>query len=214
MAAARAAQVRVALANLIPLFPTRSGGLKNEVRLEARIFCASHHGTQKDGFEFTAVIGEVTVRLAEDGNDLRHLETELAVLVGERGPMTLRLVLLPFDRVCPNLDALSGKRSPVARAAYGAAHPEATLADPLHDRRTLVGVVVVGPARHRRGRCEALCARRHQEPGNPGCQNGAAGREEVAAVEYDDGHVSSSCNRAAAPPKGRQQAQDALDPTR
>src|SRR5215475_7648400 len=124
MAAARAAQIRVAFANLIPLFPIRSSRLKDEVRLKAGLFCASHYGTQKDGFEFTAVIGEVTVRLAKDRNDLRHLEPELAVLVGERGAMTLRLVLLPFGRVRPNLNALPDKRSPVACAAHGATHPE------------------------------------------------------------------------------------------
>src|SRR5262245_60097872 len=146
MAIARAAQIRVALANFIPLFPTRSGGLKDEMRLEAGIFCASHHGTQKDGLEFTAVIGEVTVRLTEDGNDLRHLETEPTVLAGERGSVTLRLVLLSFCRVRPNLDALPREWSPVACAAYGAAHPEATLANPIHDRRPLA--VVVGPTRH------------------------------------------------------------------
>src|SRR5438128_4058880 len=111
----------------IPLIPIRSGRLKDEMRLQAGLFCASHDGTQKHGFEFTAVIGEVTMRLAEDRNDLRHLETELAVLVGERGAMTLRLVLLPFGGVRPDLDALPGKRRPVARAAHGAAHPEAPL---------------------------------------------------------------------------------------
>src|SRR4029079_1294138 len=179
MAVARAAQIRVPLASLILLFPTRSGGLKDEVRLEAGVFCASHHGTQKDGLEFTAVIGEVTVRLAEDGHDLRHLETELTVLVGERGSMTLRLVFLPFGRVRPNLDALPGEWSPVAGAAYGATHPETTLADPIHDGRALA--VVVGPARHRRGRCEALRAGGQQKPGNPGCQNGAACGEEATA---------------------------------
>src|SRR3954463_13932342 len=104
MAAARAAQIRVTFASLIRLFPTRSGRLKDEVRLEAFVFCAPHHGTQKDGFEFTAVIGEMAMRLAEDRNDLRHLETELAILIGERCSMTLRLVLLPFGRVRPNLD--------------------------------------------------------------------------------------------------------------
>src|SRR3954469_25892762 len=114
MAATRAAQIRVALANLIPRFPTQSDRRKDEVRLQAGLFCAPHHGTQKDGFEFTAVIGEVTMRLAEDGNDLRHFETERPVLVGERGSMTLRLVLLPFGRVRPDLDALPGKRSSVA----------------------------------------------------------------------------------------------------
>src|SRR3954454_18597637 len=190
MAAARAAQIKVARANLITLFSTRSDRLKDEVRLQAGLFCAPHHGTQKDGFEFTAVIGEVTVRLAKDGNNLRHLKTERPVLVGERGAMTLRLMLLSFGRVRPNLDALPGERSPVACAAHGATHPEATLADPIHDRRALA--VVVGPARHRRGRCEALRARRQQQSRNPGCQDGAASSEEIAAVEYDGRHVNSS----------------------
>src|SRR3954466_13125559 len=104
------------------------------MRLEAGVFCAAHHRPQKHGFEFPAVIGEVTMRLAEDRNDLRHLETELAVLVGQRGAMTLRLVLLAFGGVRPDLDALPGQRSAVARAAHGAAHPKTALADPLHDR--------------------------------------------------------------------------------
>src|SRR5262245_31176823 len=156
--------MRATRANVIPLFLTRSGRLKDEVRLQAGLFRAPHHGTQKHGLEFTAVVGEVTMRLAEDGNDLRHLETERPVLVGERGAMALRLVLLPFGRVCPDLDALPGERRPIAGAAYGAAHPEATLADPLHDRRALA--VVVGPAQHRRRRCEALRAGGQQDPGN------------------------------------------------
>src|ERR1043166_6193025 len=112
------------------------------------------------------------MRLAKDWNNLRHLKTEHAVLVGERGSMTLRLMLLSFGRVRPNLDALPGERSPVARAAYGATHPETTLADPGHGRR--VFDVVVGSARHRRGRCDALRAYGQQEPGNPGCQDGPA----------------------------------------
>src|SRR5258708_6392399 len=135
MAPTRRAQIRATRANLIPLFPTRSGRLKDEVGLQALLFCAPHHGTEKDGFELTAVIGQMPMGLAEDGNDLRHLETDLTVLVGERGSMTLRLVLLPFGRVRPNLDALPGERSSVACAANGAAHPEATLADPIHNRR-------------------------------------------------------------------------------
>src|SRR5262245_27799436 len=144
------------------------------------------------------------MRLAKDGNNLRHLETERPVLVSERGAMTLRLVLLPFGRVRPNLDALPFKRSAVPCAAYGATHPEATLADPIHDRRALA--VVVGPARHRSGRCEALRVGGQQEPGNPGCQDGAASDEDVAAVEYDTRHVSSSKRRAVAAPTERQQA--------
>src|SRR3954471_270335 len=117
------------------------------------------------------------MRLAKDGNNLRHLKTERPVLVGERGSMTLRLMLLSFGRVRPNLDALPGELHSVACAAYGATHPEAALADPIHGRRALA--VVVGSARHRRGRCEALRVRGQQEPGNAGCQHGAAGGEEV-----------------------------------
>src|SRR5262245_33839734 len=138
------------------------------------------------------------MRLAKDGNNLRHLETERPVLVSERGSMTLRLVLLPFGRVRPDLDALPGKRSPVACAAYGARHPEATLADPLHDRRALA--VVVGPARHRRCRCEALRAGGQQEPGQPGCEDGAASGDQGAAVDDDGGHVIPPRDRAVAVP--------------
>src|SRR6185295_4016787 len=87
-------------------------------------------------------------------------------------------------------DALPGKRRSVACAAHRATHPEPTLADPLHGRRALA--VVVGPARHRRGRGEAFRARGQQEPGKPRGQDGAASGEEVAAVEYDGGHVNSS----------------------
>src|ERR1700704_7035824 len=119
MATARAAQIRVAFANLIPLFPTRSDRLKDEVRLQAGLFCAPHYGTQKDGFEFTAVIGEVTMRLAKNGNNLRYLKTERPVLVGERGSMTTLVFLPSFGRMRPNLDALPGEWSPVARAADG-----------------------------------------------------------------------------------------------
>src|SRR5262245_22815894 len=132
----------------------------------------------------------MTMRLAEDGNDLRDLKTERAVLVGQRGAMTLRLVLPPFGRVRPNLDALPGKRSPVAGAAHGATHPEAPLADPIHDRRAFA--VVVRTARHRLGRCDALRARGQQESGHPDRQDTAASGKQVAAVEYDGGHVNSS----------------------
>src|SRR5262249_3132100 len=159
-------------------------------------------GTQKHGFEFTAVISEVTVRLTEDRNNLRHLETEPTFLIGERSPVTLRLVLLPFGGVRPNLDALPGKRSPVACAAYGATHPEAALADPIHDRRALA--VVVGPAGHRRGRCEALRAGRQEESRNCGRQDGAASDKKVAAIEFDSDHVIPHGDRAVVPPTGRQ----------
>src|SRR3954468_20273071 len=102
-----------------PSSPMRSGRLQDEVRLEAGFLCAPHHRPQKDGFELTAVISEMAMRLAEDGNDLRHLEPELAVLVGERGAMALRLVLLSLGGVRPDLDAQACERRAVAGAAHG-----------------------------------------------------------------------------------------------
>src|SRR5262249_26249608 len=91
----------------------------------------------------------------------------------------------------PNLDALPGQRRPVARAAYGAAHPETALADPVDDLRALD--VVVGPARHRRGWRKTLRpSGQQQEPGNAGYQHGATSGDEVAAGEYRGCHVNSS----------------------
>ena len=90
------------------------------MRLQALIFCAPHHRPEKDGFEFTAVVGEVAMWLAKDRNDLRHFEAELPVLIGERSAMTLGLMLLPFRRMRPNLDALTAQRSAVAGSAHGA----------------------------------------------------------------------------------------------
>src|SRR6185312_7685331 len=96
-----------------PSFPTRSNRLKDEVRLKTGIFCAPHHGTQEDGFEVTAVIGEMTMRLAKGGNDLRHLKTEHPVRVSECGAVTMQVSLMPFGRVRPDLDALPRKGNPV-----------------------------------------------------------------------------------------------------
>ena len=72
------------------------------MRLQAGFLRAAHHGTQEDGFELAAVIGEMAMRLAEHGNDLRHLQTEFAVLVGERRAVALRLMLLT-STVCAQI---------------------------------------------------------------------------------------------------------------
>src|SRR5262245_39544023 len=160
------------------------------MRFKPGVSRARHQGTQKDGLESTAVIGEVTMRLAKGGNDLRHLETEHTVRVGERGPMTMRVSLVPFGRVRPDLNALPRERGSVAGAAHGACHPEAAATDPFHDRR--VREVVVGTAPHRGSRCEALRMDGQQEGGNPCRYDGAATGEETTAVEHDASHVSSS----------------------
>ena len=54
------------------------------------------------------------MRLAKDGNNLRHLKTERPILVGERGSMTLRLMLvqpLLIAGYLPGLSAYRGRRA-------------------------------------------------------------------------------------------------------
>ena len=133
--------------------------------LQAGVFGAPHHRAQEDGPELAAVIGEMAMGLAKDGDDLRHFEAERPIPVDEGGAVTLRFMLLPFGRVRPNLNALPGHRSPIAGAAHGTRHPEPALADPIHDRRAFA--IVVRPARHRGGRCEALRAGRDRNPETP-----------------------------------------------
>ena len=128
-------------------------------------------GRRNTVLRFTAVIGEMTMRLAEHGNDLRHLETELPFASVRVAPYFLRVVLLPFGGVRPDLDALPRERCPVAGSANGARHPKTTPADPIDDGRALA--VVVGAAGHRIGRCEAFGAGGQQQPGNPGRQDTA-----------------------------------------
>src|SRR5579871_3798040 len=65
--------------------PALSDRLQDEMRLQAGFLRAPHDGAKEHSLEFTAVIGEVPMRLTEDGNDLRHLEAELPILVRERG---------------------------------------------------------------------------------------------------------------------------------
>ena len=60
--------------------------------------------------------------------------------------MALRVALVPFGGVRPDLDALAGKWRTVARAPHSARHPETTTANPIYDWRT--GAVIVGPTTH------------------------------------------------------------------
>ncbi|NKB29053.1 MAG: hypothetical protein GKR99_16475 [Rhodobacteraceae bacterium] len=95
--------------------------------------------------EVTAVIREMAVRLAKGRNNLRHLKPEYTIRVCKRCTMAVRVTFVPFGRVCPYLDALTRKQSPIARATHGAGHPETTATDPVHDWRTR-NVVVISAA--------------------------------------------------------------------
>src|SRR5699024_4039159 len=105
------------------------------------------------------VIGEMTTRLPERRDDLRHLEPKCSLRVRQRSPVALRVAFRAFGRVRPNLDALACKRCTVARATHGASHPETTATDPSHDRRA--GAVIIGPAPHGGGRRKSLRADRY-----------------------------------------------------
>src|SRR5262245_48220482 len=123
----------------------------------------------------------MTVCLAEGRDDLRHLEAEGPVRVGERGSMALRVRLVSLGGMRPDLDALAREGRPVAGAAHGTAHPEAAAADPLHDRCTWP--IVVGAARHRARWCQPSRIRGHNEAGHAGSEHRPAASEEATAIE-------------------------------
>jgi len=55
--------------------------------------------------------------LTKSWNNLWHLQSELAVLVCECSPMTVRIALMTFGGVCPNLDTLPGKQFAITCSA-------------------------------------------------------------------------------------------------
>src|SRR6056297_3063259 len=91
--------------------PAGSGGLQDEMRLEAGVVRTWHHGAEEHRFEITAAIGEVAMRLAERGHDLWHFEPELAVFIGERRAVAVRVAFVAFGGMSPDLDALTGERT-------------------------------------------------------------------------------------------------------
>ena len=159
--------------------------------LEAAIAVRPHHvedvtrwaGAARAGMLLEADMAGTPVRLAEDRDDLRHLQPERAVRVGQRGTVAVRVLLVALGRVRPDLDAHAGERGAVARTPHAARHPEAAAANALDEWRA--GPVVVGAAAHGRGRCEALRARRPEEAGGAGRQRrsggGGPGQEQGAA---------------------------------
>ncbi|KKL79792.1 hypothetical protein LCGC14_2011260 [marine sediment metagenome] len=79
------------------------------MRLEAAIPGACHHRPQENGFELCAVMGEMAMGLPEGRHDLRHLEAEYTVGIGQGRAMALGVALMPFGCMGPDLDALIGK---------------------------------------------------------------------------------------------------------
>ena len=87
---------------------------------QAGVFRTAHHRAQKDGFKVAAVIGQMAMGLAERRHDLRHFQTELAFCIRQRGAMAMRIALLTFCRVRPDLNALTRQWRAVASTAHSA----------------------------------------------------------------------------------------------
>ncbi len=147
---------------------------------QARPLRALHHGAQEDGLEAAAVEARWPWGWPKIGHDLRHLEPEAAVLVGERGAVALRLMLLTFRRMRPDLDALARKRCSVAG---GARCPTSRSRPCRCAARWRAGAIVVGAAAHGRRRREPDGLGWHEEARNAEGDERSAGRQKVAAVE-------------------------------
>ena len=84
--------------------------------------------------------------LTERRNNLRHLEAELSICVGQSGTVALRVTFVPFGGVRPDLYALVSKRRSIACTPNCASHPEATTTDAIH--YGCAHAVIVGSAPH------------------------------------------------------------------
>src|SRR6056297_1943883 len=108
----------------MPVTRRRSGGLQDEMRLEAGVVRTGHHWAEEHSLEAAAVIGEVAVGLAEGWHDLGHFEPKHTVFIGERRAVAVWIAFVAFGGMSPDLDALTGQRRAVTGATHGAGHPE------------------------------------------------------------------------------------------
>ena len=156
--------------------------------MQAGVRGPRHHGPQENRLEEAAVIavgimGEVPVGLSEGGHDLRHLDAEHAVGVGERGAVRALVPLVTLGRMGPDLDAATGNGGSVDRAARF---------DRIGARYT-----PVEPSTARvQGRCERYRGDRHDPERSGGlCRGGAGGGHGRATFERPHGLPGSSVRR-------------------
>ena len=116
------------------------------MRLKCFILGAWHYRAKEDRLEVTAVIGEMAMWLAEGRDDLWHFQAEDAFVVRQCGAVALRITLITFGGVRPNLNPHVFEQSAVCRSAHRARHPKPTAANAFHDRGT--GQVIVCPSPH------------------------------------------------------------------
>ncbi len=92
--------------------PCGSRRLEHEIGLEALVPGTLHDRAQEHGLEGAVVISEMTVRLSEGRDDLRHLETKGPVGIGQRRTVAARVGLVSLGGMSPDLNADTGKRAP------------------------------------------------------------------------------------------------------
>lgn len=162
--------------------PHRSGWLQYEMGAQARVARTCHDGPKEDGLEGVSFVCEVAMGLAEDRNNLRHLQPERTVWACEGCSVTVSIIFTPLCRMRPDLDAHAREWGAIARTAHGACHPEPPSANAGYDRGARN--VIVGSAAHRRRRREALPMGWHNKAGTAGHQrgpaDGSAGGEKIA----------------------------------
>ena len=124
-------------------------------------------GRRKDGFDSPCHRRDDPVRLAEDGNDLRHLASGNAPFLSVSvAPHDLRLVLLPSVGVRPDLDGIRGAAHVGCRRRPGdrASHPKPPF--PIGPPPRALAIVV-RPTRHRRPSVRGLRRGGNRSPETP-----------------------------------------------
>lgn len=102
------------------LVTRNSGGCQNEMCFQRGVAWAVHERAQENGFKVAAVISQMRMRLTKGRDDLRHLETEDAVLIGQGRAMAVGIAFMAFGCMGPDLDALTCQRRAVTGPSDGA----------------------------------------------------------------------------------------------
>jgi len=121
---------------------------QDDLYMQARVRCLRHHRPQENRLEATVIVfgivDNMPVRLAEGRHDLWHFDAEHAIRVRKRH--TSVRVVCDLRSYRPRLNAATGKRRTVARAAQGSGSQVAAIANPFHIQGARTIIIGANPS--------------------------------------------------------------------
>ena len=92
--------------------------------------------------------------LAKGGNDLWHLKPKHILFICECRSMALRVALVSFGSMSPDLDTLTRNWGTISRTSHSPGHPEPAAANLVDDGGSFS--IVIRPTAHRTRRCKTF----------------------------------------------------------